>query len=82
MIARNSVKVPQGEYDKCYLVLEHRHTVYTDGTENNSIGYTWMVPGRGPVAYLTSVNGETNEQFVQASSFTRLKFWGKAKPGS
>ena len=82
VMARGSVKVPQGEYDKCYLVQERSHVVYTDATEDNTIDYTWIVPGIGPVAYLTSVNGETNEVFTQASSFMRLKYFGKSKPGS
>jgi len=82
VLARNSVKVPQGEYDKCYLVQSRNHYIYTNGSELNTVEYTWTVPGIGPVAYLVSVNGETSEVFTQASSFMRLKFWGKTKPGS
>lgn len=81
VVARNSVKVPQGEYDTCYLLQYRYHNKDFQGTVYDSIEYAWLVPGVGSVAYIDSVNGEQNELFSQASDFWRLKFKGQAKPG-
>jgi hypothetical protein len=81
VVSRNAIKVPQGSYDKCYLVQDRNHYVSSGGTITDQIDYTWLVPGVGAVAYLYSVNGETNEVFTQASSFMRLKYFGTSKPG-
>jgi len=80
-ISKNSVKVPQGQYDISYLIQEKYHSVDPDGAETNNIYYTWLVPSVGAVAYMYSVNGEQNEVFSQATGFWRLKYKGKTKPG-
>ena len=80
VISRNRIKVPQGEYSKCYLFQSKIHEKDSDGTETTYIQYAWLVPGVGAVAYITSVNGEQIDAFTQASSFYRLKFKGTSKP--
>lgn len=80
VISRNSIKVPQGNYSKCYLLQYKSHEKDSDGTETTYIQYAWLVPGVGAVAYINSVNGEQIDAFTQASSFWRLKFKGTSKP--
>jgi hypothetical protein len=73
IISKNSIKVPQGNYQNCYMVQSKTQRSFSDGTSYNWIEYTWLVPGVGSVVYVSSANGEINDVFTQAESIERLK---------
>jgi hypothetical protein len=81
VVSKNSVIVPQGKYDTCYLVQCRASIVDIDGSTWNVISYSWLVPNVGSVANITSSNGEQNEVFSQGTVFTRLKYKGTKMPG-
>jgi len=73
VVSLNSIRVPAGDFDKCYLILDHTQESYSDGTNDSRVSYTWVVPGVGSVAGITSANGEINDVFTQATHIARLK---------
>ncbi len=81
VVTRNSIKVPQGSHEVCYLLQSKQHRIEYDGSDYTQIRYTWVVPGVGLVASIDSIKGEQNEVFTQASEFKRLKYKGIHEPG-
>jgi hypothetical protein len=81
VISKNSIVVPQGKYDVCYLIQTRANILDSDGSTWNTIGYSWVVPNVGSVAHIESANGEQAEVFSQGTVFTRLKYKGQKKPG-
>ena|SRR5664280_634007 len=73
VVSMNSIRVPAGDYVKCYLIQDRSQEVISDGTSYSWISYTWFVPGVGIVASISSANGEIYDVFTQASKIERLK---------
>lgn len=79
VVARGQVRVPAGTFYNCFMVKVVRtvkavpHDTQEFGQDTTTIMYIWWAPDVGPVAVVSSLAGETSNEFTQAQYFSRLK---------